>query len=304
MNDNNNGTFFPIPQTPDVTGLILEKYLPQAVRAHNNVSFSPERRGATYIHDYSKMLTEDLAKIAEKGGDAAAYQEKFERLFLAWMAAKANCISSMITGPARFPTRRAEKANTSEDNRRKELHEWRDRVFAALDRNLRKANSISPIEEARKHVAQEQMLLDYMKAANKIVLDKKKTNDEKMAEMLASGMKEGVAQKLLIPDYGGRLGFPAFSLTNCRARLKANEARLAELERRATTEAKETEREDGIRVVDNAADNRLQVFFPGKPDDATRAKLKSSGFRWSPTNGCWQSYLNSTAKEKLKAILG
>ena len=32
----------------------------------------------------------------------------------------------------------------------------------------------------------------------------------------------------------------------------------------------------------NREDNRLQVFFDGKPDADTRAELKSSGFRWAP----------------------
>lgn len=35
---------------------------------------------------------------------------------------------------------------------------------------------------------------------------------------------------------------------------------------------------------------RVQLFFDGKPDDETRAKLKANGFRWSPRFGAWQRH--------------
>lgn len=47
---------------------------------------------------------------------------------------------------------------------------------------------------------------------------------------------------------------------------------------------------DGGKIVDNVPENRLQIFFDGKPDDEVRAKLKRNGFRWAPGNGAWQSY--------------
>ena len=55
-----------------------------------------------------------------------------------------------------------------------------------------------------------------------------------------------------------------------------------------------------ISLMDLAAaahreDNRLQVFFDGKPDADTRAELKSSGFRWAPSVGAWQRQLTDNA---------
>ncbi|RHQ89234.1 hypothetical protein DWX76_12375, partial [Clostridium sp. AF21-20LB] len=52
---------------------------------------------------------------------------------------------------------------------------------------------------------------------------------------------------------------------------------------------------DGGRVEMNREDNRLQVFFDGKPDADTRAELKSSGFRWAPSVGAWQRQLTDNA---------
>ena len=45
----------------------------------------------------------------------------------------------------------------------------------------------------------------------------------------------------------------------------------------------------------NREDNRLQVFFDGKPDEATRTELKISGFRWAPSVGAWQRQLTKNA---------
>jgi hypothetical protein len=47
------------------------------------------------------------------------------------------------------------------------------------------------------------------------------------------------------------------------------------------------------RIVE--ADNRVKLTFPGKPSDAVRSELKSSGFRWAPSEGVWQRNAGSTA---------
>ncbi len=35
--------------------------------------------------------------------------------------------------------------------------------------------------------------------------------------------------------------------------------------------------------------------FPGKPDADTRQSLKTSGFRWNRTEGCWSRMLGANA---------
>ena len=52
---------------------------------------------------------------------------------------------------------------------------------------------------------------------------------------------------------------------------------------------------DGGRVEANKAENRLQIFFDGKPDEAARDELKANGFHWVPSVGAWQRQLNTNA---------
>lgn len=89
----------------------------------------------------------------------------------------------------------------------------------------------------------------------------------------------------------------SWELSNSSANIRRIKVRIEALEHnRATRQTKETEGPGGIRIVENAEANRLQIFFPSKPNDATRVELKSSGFRWAPSEGAWQRQLSNSAR--------
>ena len=75
-----------------------------------------------------------------------------------------------------------------------------------------------------------------------------------------------------------------------------------EMERMKAQENTEKEGQNGVRFEDSPADNRVRLYFPGKPDAATIADLKKSGFRWTPSLGCWQAY--RTAMHNARRIAG
>jgi hypothetical protein len=100
----------------------------------------------------------------------------------------------------------------------------------------------------------------------------------------------------------GRLGFPGYALQNNSANIRRMKERLSSLERSASRETSETDH-NGIRVVENVEENRVQIIFPGKPDSSVRSLLKSNGFRWSPMNGAWQRHLNSSGKYAAQRII-
>ena len=88
--------------------------------------------------------------------------------------------------------------------------------------------------------------------------------------------------------------FESYQLTNNNAEIRRVKARIEQRSKQAQQEFSGWEF-DGGRVEMNREDNRLQVFFDGKPDADTRAELKSSGFRWAPSVGAWQRQLTDNA---------
>lgn len=59
---------------------------------------------------------------------------------------------------------------------------------------------------------------------------------------------------------------------------------------------------DNVRILQNTEDNRLQLFFDGKPEQPTIELLKSRGFKWSPRNQAWQRQLTPNALLALRYI--
>lgn len=110
-------------------------------------------------------------------------------------------------------------------------------------------------------------------------------------------------EELFTPDFCGRVGFADYELTNLGANIRRLEKRresLANLKARGRTERMVGE----VRVVENPDIARIQLFYPGKPDEATRDKLKSWGFRWAPSEGAWQRNLNNAGKYAARQVLG
>jgi hypothetical protein len=158
------------------------------------------------------------------------------------------------------------------------------------------------VVKLKEKIAGLEKLQEIMKAANKIINRKSGTVEEKIVELIAAGFSEKIATELFKPDFCGRTGFPGFELTNNNANIRRLKERLAHLQKQETQETTEKEI-NGIRIVDNVEDNRLQIFFPSKPSEEIRGKLKSWGFRWSPMVGAWQRHRSNAATYAAKQII-
>lgn len=89
--------------------------------------------------------------------------------------------------------------------------------------------------------------------------------------------------------------YPPYSMSNNNANVRRIRERIKTLEANAG-QADQPDREHeckGYRVVECFADNRVRVYFPGKPSDQIRSTLKQNGFRWSPDAGAWQRMLHA-----------
>lgn len=147
------------------------------------------------------------------------------------------------------------------------------------------------IEQLREKLEELELKQTKMQDANKLVRKKD------VPGLVAMGFPQALAEKFCtVPVWGNKFcAYESFSLTNNGAKIRATKQRIEHLEREATRETATVETNIGLKVVQNVAANRLQLFFDERPDDATRTLLKSYGFRWAPTEGAWQRLLNNAA---------
>lgn len=309
----------------DVTGIETDIDEKEVCRAYEGISFSPEKRGAPLVAEYIQSLqalAQHIEKAAKDERQQAIAQEVFDHLrrsyrakTKSWIAAKSRCISSMITGPANFPVRRAEKANNSEHKRLAELIEFEknmknyaskklDRVFTTQEKQG------DEIEQLKKKIESAETLQAFMKDANKI---HRSGDMDKLRALFVALYKdearaETAYQAFLKPNYMNAIGFERWQLSNNLANIKRMKERLAMLEKKATIAAQEQEAGGpepvkelaGLQIVENFTEDRLQLLFDGKPPEEVRAVLKSHGFRWSPRFSAWQRQLTNNARYTLK----
>lgn len=150
------------------------------------------------------------------------------------------------------------------------------------------------VDLLREKLAKLEREQDMMKRANAIIR-KHKAQPSAVPELVALGLGEKTAAALLEPDFCGRRGFAAYEVTNNNANMRRIKQRIDELSAKAATADQPDVMHDcgAYRVAECFEENRVRVFFDGKPSEAVRAILKANGFRWSPTAGAWQRMLNA-----------
>ena len=96
---------------------------------------------------------------------------------------------------------------------------------------------------------------------------------------------------------------PSWQLSNRNAEIRRTKDRIAQL--RSVDEMEHTEIEfEGGTIITNEDVNRVQILFDEKPDEATRSKLKTYGFRWSRTEGAWQTQRTPQNLRRACYVLG
>lgn len=64
----------------------------------------------------------------------------------------------------------------------------------------------------------------------------------------------------------------------------------------------EEKKADFLRVVFAPEFDGVEVYFPGKPSEATRAALKTAGYRWHKKKQCWYARNTEQNLQALRAI--
>ena len=160
---------------------------------------------------------------------------------------------------------------------------------AAIQKLTEKLEKLEKLEKQQEHY----------KAINKALKRADKTGDDTPLREL--GLSDQTIAGLKEPDFAGRRGIPSYVLTNNNSNMRRIRERIEAL--RATAEDQTSSEQHGeVRIVDNVEENRVQIFFPYKPDRPTRQTLKCYGFRWSPTADAWQQHRSLLGAADLQCL--
>lgn len=297
----------------------IEKDIPVqvAIDAHRGTSFDPEKRGQARVADYVDTLKSDysdlekLANTPEKkailDSDFARYRDGYKTRFLSLLGSEGRTISPMISGRGNFPLRSNQTKLQVAANRRDDIINYREQVIGKIRRNLNPTTftgtSEKTISEMDTKLQELKDLQTKMKESNRIIRSGKNVE----AGLKALGHSDESIKTLLTPDYMKNTGYPSYSVTSINNKIKTLEARS-----KVTTEKRQIANSTGnedTQVGDNTISknydqNRVQIHFKEIPSAELRAKLKSKGFRWSPTNQTWQRVLTNQAFLDAQALIG
>lgn len=271
-----------------------------AVNACRLISMDPERMGNHICIECSEDLNEFLAKIPEEL--QAEYEAKYLQKWREWLCALSRCYSVLVTGPARFNSRRHERMNDYERAARQRLEDWSEKVVKRINRQER-LTGWQEVERLQSKLDTLIELHEKMKAVNKIVRSKKMVEAEQIDELVALGLNEQQAIEILKPtERWQSVGFPTYQLQNNLAKIKATQAAIERHKAMAEAEDKEIKFNGGRVVVCNS-DERMRFYFDEIPSVEVRNLMKRNAFKWSPKNGAWQRQLTANCKFDTKRIL-
>lgn len=254
-----------------------------ALDAYRCTSFDPEGRARAEQQEYVRHMDGMVQKYGHLPGagvELERYRDGYIKHLCAWLQARTRVMSPMITGPAKFPWARNEKAQSAEQRRLEELIRWEERAIDRIERNLGLRQS--PISS------------DDPLAVEK--LEAKLADLVKTHEAMKAANRQARAK-------GEQVPYLPWELCNSNANIRRIKERIADLNARAQDVTTEIDFPGGS-IIDNVEDNRVQIVFDGKPDAEVRDQLKANGFRWAPSVGAWQRQRTVNAMWAAKRIAG
>lgn len=273
-----------------------------AVRAYDGTSFEPEERARYYIHSYEEQLQDDLKVIPDE--ERGQYVHTFREWVRILFTRHSRILSPMITGPARFPTAKNNRANNAYESAVNEFDGWRERAIKAINRRMedakpeeqKKAEEWARVKREIKDTADTIRKIDNGEERGYIRALLVSSLYGKLERMALHGKTELIQKATeYVRELNAELPKPLFTARHKFWKLQevAEASIVKENEKRGTENAEMAF--DSGTLVKNFAEDRLQILFDAKPDADTIAKLKKNGFRWSPRFKAWQRQLTQNA---------
>jgi len=253
-------------------------------------------------------------------GRAAKWRELVEQAYNEELRRRAVFVPVNVAGPAKYDFA---KANKQVERDIRNRNEWDDKMTSFLSNTAENLARLTPIdiviEEIRSGMREDEVVtaddkyamqklnarLEYlletqadMKAANK--------HYRKHGTMKGFTTNEAKAErwdKEITTHFSWeQCPFPTYELTSINGKIKRVKERIEHITKLLTEKPFEDFEFEGGKVVANYTEDRLQVFFDSKPDEETRAQMKSNGFRWAPSSSAWQRQLTRNAYSVAKQL--
>lgn len=275
----------------------------RAYRAHLNTSFSPEKRAKSHQEDFAATLNayaeefEELALSEEQKdfakGEFAQFKERYKKKYYDLLDAKSRCLSSMITGPANFPVKKAEKANQTEHKRSAELLDFLERASKSIASKL---NALRPKEVIENEATQKALKKVVTDVATIIGISQGKLHYNKSAfvnslknylNTLHRNRQYKHVNKAFeyIREAQNKHALTIFAPNNAVWQLENSQPKEEEEGATGSTTIYESK---GCHVVNNYTIERVMILMGEKPSKDILAELNSHAWKWSPSNKAWQ----------------
>lgn len=280
--------------------------------AFDGVSFNPEKRAQSVRSEFAAYMEQYRAAVAGLENEAElidSFQAGLAKRMNDWLTAKSRCISWAVTGPARFPVRKADAANNREMEKSRDLYEWIAYRMRKAQAAQDKKNGKGPILASESDAPQQlKTKIAHLQALHELEITYNKARRkglETAKEWLLANIpqqpdniKAEFQKRFKFYDAQEPGGFPSYHFQLENANIKRLKGRLETIEKKraAAENAEPIETAAGVRIEKDAEANRIRLYYPEKPSPEEREKLKKNGFRWSPKNAAWQAFFNRSAE--------
>lgn len=138
---------------------------------------------------------------------------------------------------------------------------------------------------------------EYAKIVDGVLSFTKKKFPKGVKENIETYFKTGAFVQEAIPE--DKKVYDSYHLSNLSSEVRRIKKRIEDIQK---LEAMPDIDEEVNKIRIYTDEGRIKVEFGYKPSEESRAKLKRSGFRWSPYNQVWQSYIKQHNLDRAREI--
>lgn len=321
-----------------------------AVKAFSGTSFEPERRAELARNEFAETMNKiyaDMMRAARTDAERKLVQEEMEGLksafrsaYDAWLGARGRTTSWMITGRSGRNEARERKKHQTATRRMRQMRDVLEKGQARILKKLqamRREQAGGVLGELRAKLRERETRQQMMKKANAMVRAKVKLTAQQQAMAPSQrarliykrkvdrlveelGLRRTQAEKILEPDFMGRIGFTDYQLKNNNAEIRRLKRRIAEQQRKQeraelarampldqlSYEFEGSEKYPYAGTIEyDHGENRIRLSFHERiPREVFQEIRRTTGFNWSRRHQAFSAIMGTAAVNAARRITG